>query len=272
MNRPLLLRVLPVSLRIPVWSRLYRRNQPRWAPLYHQSRLAYAPHIKMELVPGCAISDCLAFTGVYEPALTRKVVQFAKSGGTLIDVGANLGYFALLWAAANPKNKCIAFEASPRILEILRRNIRQNGLESQVDVISSAAGKAQGKLQFDLGPSSQTGWGGFASDDTPNTTEVDVVRIDEVIKEDQPITLLKVDIEGADTWALMGCERLLKAKVVQRVWFEQNKPRMRSLGIPLDAAQNYLRSVGYVSHPQGDASGELVDWFAVPEHHPAAGS
>jgi FkbM family methyltransferase len=216
----------------------------------------------MELVPGDVISDCIAFTGIYELELTRRVTQLARAGGTFIDVGANLGYFALLWAAADPNNKCIAFEASPRNLDILRRNISRNGFESQIELVPVAAGREAGKLRFDIGPAEQTGWGGFAA--TGGGIEVDVVRVDEAVGSSEPIALLKVDIEGADAWALMGCERLLKTRVIREVWFEQNKPRIRALGIPLDAAQDYLSSVGYIPRPQGDASGELVEWFAVP--------
>jgi hypothetical protein len=80
-----------------------------------------------------------------------------------------------------------------------------------------------------------------------------------------------VDIEGADTWALTGCERLLRRRLVREVWYEQNKPRMRALGIPLDAAQDYLRSVGYEPSPHGDPAEEMVEWSAVPRGGEQAG-
>jgi FkbM family methyltransferase len=218
----------------------------------------------MELVPGDVISDCIAFTGVYEPVLTRRVSHLAQAGGTLVEVGANLGYFALLWVAANPKNKCIAFEASPRNIDILRRNIQANGFESQVELHPVAAGAAAGKLRFDSGPIEQTGWGGFAPAGSSAGIDVDVVRVDEVVQGTNPIALLKVDIEGADAWAIMGCERLLRARAIREVWYEQNKPRIRALGISLDAAEDYLKSVGYLPRPESDLSGELVEWSAVP--------
>src|SRR6266567_5214739 len=264
MNRPLILRLLPDRLRIAAWARLYRGSHSRWTPLYQRAVLRYAPRVSMELVPGDVISDCIAFTGVYELPLTRRVSELAGIGGTLVEVGANLGYFALLWAAADPENKCIAFEASPRNVEILRRNISRNGFGSQVEVLPVAAGKVPGKLRFDPGPIEQTGWGGFVTGDAAGVIEVDVVRVDEVVPSAKSIALLKVDIEGADAWALMGCERLLKARAVREVWFEQNKPRIRSLGIPLDAAQDYLRSVGYLPRPLGNESDELVEWSAAP--------
>ncbi len=265
MNRPFVLRLLPDRLRVAVWARLYRTRHAHWLPLYKNAGLRYAPQVGMELLPGDWLSDCIAFTGVYEPALTRRVVELGRRGGTLIDVGANLGYFAMLWAAANPANKCVAFEASPRNIDILRRNIRHNGFESQIELVPFAAGHTPGKLHFDPGPLEQTGWGGFAVNGQHGTIEVEVVRVDDVVRSNSPISLLKVDVEGADAWALMGCERLLRSQAIQEVWYEQNKPRIRTLGIPLEAAQDYLRSVGYVTRPQDDATSELVEWSAVPD-------
>lgn len=217
----------------------------------------------MQLIPGDLISDSIAMTGVHEPAFTKHLLKRAKAGGVLIDVGANLGYFTLLWLAANPENRCIAFEASPRNIEILRRNVNQNGFENRVQIIACGAGQAAGRMHFDLGPVDQTGWGGFSRESTG--VEVDVVRVDEIVAADEPVALLKVDIEGADAWALMGCEKLLKMKIINEIWFEQNKPRMNALGLDENAAQEYLRSVGYSATAMSDASAELVDWIAVPD-------
>lgn len=255
--------MVPDRLCIAIWARLYRSQQKHWLPLYKSATLRHVPLVSMELVPGDIISDCIAFTGVYEPVLTRRLVELARQGGTLVDIGANLGYFALIWAACNPANKCIAFEASPRNVDILRRNVDQNQRQRQITVVPSPAGAAPGKLRFDIGPADQTGWGGLTLEENDRCIEVDVVRVDEVISSDDPIALLKVDIEGADTWALMGCDRFLRAGVVREIWYEQNKPRMAALGIPLDAAQEYLRSVGYVATPHNDLTAELVEWSAV---------
>ena len=262
MPRPLLLRALPASLRLRAWSRFYRGQHSRWPSLYRRASLAYAPGVRMDLVPGDAISDPIAFTGVYELEVTRRVVALAKQGGLMVDVGANLGYFSLLWAAANPSNLAIAVEASPRNLDFLIRNVNSN--KSHVTILPYAAGHTKGKAFFELGPTDQTGWGGLVNEKHAGQVEVDVLRLDDVLSGKKPISLLKIDIEGADTWALMGCERLLRAKNINEIWFEQNKTRMKALGIAENEAQDYLHSVGYTARPLTDPSADLVEWMAVP--------
>jgi FkbM family methyltransferase len=218
----------------------------------------------MALIPGDVISDSIAFTGIYELRHSRRLVNIARRGGMMIDIGANLGYFSLLWAASARGNRCLAFEASPRVAELLSRNVARNSLASQVQVFPQAVGKEAGSQSFDVGPEEQSGWGGLVATPTGNTITVNVVKVGDVVQPIDDIALLKIDVEGADTWALMGCERLLSARRIKQVWFEQNKPRMRRLGIGESEAEKFLQSCGYKVQPESDPSGELVDWLAFP--------
>jgi FkbM family methyltransferase len=263
MNRPLLLQFAPERVRTTIWSRLYRNQSDKWLPLYQAASLQYSPLVAMELVPGDIISDQIAFTGIYELGLTRRVAKLAAQGGTLVDIGANLGYFPLIWVGCNPANSCIAFEPSPRNIDILRRNVKHNHFARHITLMPLAAGAEGGKMSFDTGPVEQTGWGGLIREPSERCIEVDVVRVDNVLRSNDPISLLKVDTEGADLWALMGCERLLKAGIVNEIWYEENKPRMAALGIVPGATEDYLRSVGYNPTPHGDRSAETVEYFAV---------
>lgn len=263
-KRPLLLRALPERLAIAVWSRAYRGRHAAWVELYQAAELRYASGVTMGLRPGDVISDCIAFTGLYERSLTQRVSTLARAGGTMIEVGANVGYFSLLWASARKSNRCIAFEASPGIIEMLRSNVSRNGFEDRIEVVPMAAGAASGRLAFDVGPTDQTGWGGFAAKAGTSTIDVEVVTLDDYVAFNKPIALLKIDAEGADTWVLEGSERLLEGQIVKEVWYEQNKPRMRALGISNDAAQTYLRRLGYDVTPRSDISHEVVEWSATP--------
>ena len=256
------MRVLPECLKTSAWARVYHASAGEWSHLFRDAPLRFAPNATMDLIPGDLISSSIAFTGFYELQLSRHVRTLARRGGTMIDVGANLGYFSLLWAAANDRNRCLAFEASPRVVDLLRNNLQKNHLESRVEVFPFAAGRERGRLDFHLGPPDQTGWGGF-SPPTSETVSVDVVRVDDLVPA-EPIALLKVDAEGADTWVLTGCEKLLEKRLIGSICFEQNRPRMRHLGIADGEAEKFLRSVGYVASPRGDPARDGVEWFAAP--------
>lgn len=218
-----------------------------------------------DLLPGDVISDSIALTGMYELAASLRTVELGRQGGLLVDAGANLGYFSLLWAAANPANKVIAIEASPRNLPLLGRNVEYNRLAGQVDIVPAAVGRAAGKLQFNLGPPDQTGWGGVVKGDSdPDCVTVDVKRIDDLVADGKYVDLLKIDIEGADTWALMGCEELLRERRIGEVWFEENQSRMGALGIGRAEALEFLASVGYEATVVDASTQGIIEWRAFP--------
>jgi FkbM family methyltransferase len=264
MRRPLS-RWLPPRLRERAYYRYYHRRHARWRPLFSAARLFYAPRVRMfDLVPGDVISGCIAFTGFYERELSERIVRLAQSGGVLVDVGANLGYFSLLWCASHPSARAVAFEASPRNVALFRQNVERNGLEDRITIVAKAASDELGTVRFALGPSDQTGWGGIAARGDAETISVPAVRIDHELAE-ETIEVLKVDVEGADTLVLYGCEALLRRCRIRTIFFEQNTDRMASLGIAQGAAQAFLRSCRYSCLPINDNASE---WIARAETSP----
>jgi FkbM family methyltransferase len=201
----------------------------------------------MDLSPEDEGHSAIAFTGEYEHDLTLDLLKFAALGGLLVDVGANYGYFSLLWAARRQENRVIAFEASPRNHAALERNVRTNGFEPRISVRKEAVGKETGKMLFDLGPPDQTGWGGLSLAPTTAVEQVcvRVVKLDDQLADVSRIDVMKIDIEGADTWAIAGAENLLREKRIKHLFFEQNRFRLQQLGIDEQEAPALLRRHGY---------------------------
>ena len=259
-------RLVAALLPEPVKAFLRRRAI---APLSERFRsyrgvpLRHAPQARMDLVRGDGISDAIAAHGVWEPDVSRELVALAAGGGTFVQVGANLGYFPILWAAARPDNTAYAFEPVERNVSLLRRNVRQSGLADRVHVLPVAAGGKTEIARFDDGPAEQTGWGGLASGSGPSGTSVVVVRLDDLFP-DRVIDVLMIDTEGADTWVLAGCERMLREKRVRALYYEQNKPRMRLLGITEGESERFLESVGYKPVRMSDPAADVAEWRAAP--------
>ena len=259
MIQPIILRWLPKHLRSISYSRFFSKRHAHWLRLFDSAPLTYAVGIRMHgLIPGDIISGHIAFNGYYELQLTREITQIAARGGLLVDVGANMGYFSFLWAAASQDNRIIALEASPKVADILRNNIEINGLSDRITLFEKAALDCAGTVKFDVGPSSQTGWGGVAPDGSQGI-EVEAVRLDALLKG-QDIAVLKIDVEGADELVLRGCEELLRTGRIAVIFFEENALRKQDLGIKSDDINKWLADFGYNVRP---FNRECTEWVAT---------
>ena len=262
MNRPLLTRLMPNSLKASLYYRHYRQRHHEWPHLFKVAPLAFCSHVCMhDLVLSDVIAGNIAFNGFYELDLTQHIARHAVRGGLLVDVGANMGYFSLLWAGTNPANRVVAFEVAPRNLALFQNNVEKNGLQDRVRLVPKAAGDRSGAITFDTGPADQTGWGGIVHAASASTITVPLVRVDQQLP-DTDIEVLKIDVEGADTWVLYGCEALLRARRIKTIYFEQFAQRMEALGIAQGAAQKFLADLGYEYHPLGD---DQEEWTAFPK-------
>jgi FkbM family methyltransferase len=114
---------------------------------------------------------------------------------TVLDVGANAGYFTLLFSRA--VGAVFAFEPDPQNLVHLRRNITLNHRDN-VSIIAAAVTDKEGVARFRPDAS----MGSICSDGPLSVT---TCRIDEFPTPD----FVKMDIEGGELLALQGAQRTL---------------------------------------------------------------
>jgi len=82
---------------------------------------------------------------VKEDATTEFVKSFLRPGMTLVDVGANVGYFTLL--AASLGASVVACEPTPAVVKRLQENIALGGFD-RVTVVNAAVADKRGTLHF----------------------------------------------------------------------------------------------------------------------------
>jgi FkbM family methyltransferase len=150
------------------------------------------------------------YANSYERHEREILSQIVRPGMTMLDVGANIGYYTCLFATAlGPSGRVIAFEPTPPIYERLQAHIAKNHLESSVTCCNQALGAAPGEASlyvFDEGG----GYNSFgpvrsASSETPKV-KVNLITLDAVlagIRESAPFGI-KIDVEGYEFQVLQG--------------------------------------------------------------------
>jgi FkbM family methyltransferase len=147
--------------------------------------------------------------GNLESAVQEAMVRHLGDGGVFYDIGANVGFFAVLGAhlAGLQSGHVYAFEAAPDNADAIRVNAALNGI-GNVTVIGKAvsASSGRGRLQVvdDQSWSKLEDYGEHPY--TERVIEVDLVSIDELLAagELRPPTLVKIDVEGAELAVIEG--------------------------------------------------------------------
>jgi FkbM family methyltransferase len=146
---------------------------------------------------------------LFNPEYNREELDFLRAntplGGVFVDVGANVGTYALVLARhVGPDGKVIAVEPHPVTHARLKFNDKASG-NTQTRLVAAAAGPADGELMIEtdgdnLGASHiVTGTAGA------NAIKVPSLRLQRILEESgvAKVDALKIDIEGFEDRALV---------------------------------------------------------------------
>ena len=90
----------------------------------------------------------LSFNGVYEPCETEFVMNEIKKGDVVLDIGANIGYYTLIFARlVGEEGKVFAFEPDPENFALLKKNVEINGYHNVV-LVQKAISNKTGKIRL----------------------------------------------------------------------------------------------------------------------------
>ncbi|MDQ6826486.1 MAG: FkbM family methyltransferase [Candidatus Eremiobacteraeota bacterium] len=156
------------------------------------------------------ISTTIVLTGRWEnheATFFRKVV---RPGDFILDVGAHVGYFTtLLGSLAGAQGRVAALEPDPENAKLLRTNVAAAGLDSVVRVHEAGAGAARDRLVLYKNPTNRGDHHTYDDNTDGKRTvraqiPVDIVTIDEIVRDWTKVDLIKMDIQGYEGRALKG--------------------------------------------------------------------
>ena len=212
--------------------------------------------------------QALMLLGLFEPELVDCVRSHARPGSIVLDCGANMGYIALHAArAVGPGGAVEAFECDQRLVAKLRDHARIN--DSPINVRELAVWNRSGPIDFHL--SGRPGWSSLqqGAADEAGETEVMAVTLDDHLAargiDPARISLIKLDIEGAEPEALEGASSLLDEGSPSLV-IEIDADRSRRLGKDPAGIFDRLGERGYraVEMVGGRSADPMTDSLARP--------
>ncbi len=256
------------SARMPAWIHLSSwavRRLPfgRYRAAAWLARFSDRPFVARssreagEFLFWCDLRDAIArevcFSGEYEPQETRVASAILRPGMTVVDVGANWGYFTLLAARrVLPGGRVLAIEPEPRLFRQLEQNVALNALEGvELVAVAAAAGERMLALEeYDY----RSGNRGLSRITPPGpaehttTTAVRGESVDAIVSRTpgvDSVDLIKIDVEGYEHQVLAGMRSGLWAHRYRRVLIELHPALLATHGAQAEDCCAMLATAGY---------------------------
>lgn len=167
------------------------------------------------------ISKDLAMDGIREPESTEEIKRIVKPGSTVVEVGANIGYYALMESLlAGKTGRIYALEPSPSNFNTLKKNIKLNSI-ANITLFQLAIGDKKGIVKMNISPHSNlNSLVAQKNRRILKTINVNVTTLDIFLKNKKYPDFIRMDVEGYEYNIIKGMKNTLKSKKPLKLFIE----------------------------------------------------
>lgn len=145
----------------------------------------------------------------YEPHVSQIFKKVLKHGMSVLDIGANIGYFSMLSASiVGEKGLVTSVEPNMKNVLLIELNKRSNNFHN-IQIVQAAANNKNDilvlKNEYSNGTCSSLP---NSNSDLFDLETVGSLRLDDIVKS--KIDLIKIDVEGSELLALLGSINIIK--------------------------------------------------------------
>ena len=211
----------------------------------------------------------LYLNGIREPKATRYLQTILRPDWTVVDIGANIGYYAL--QEARVVRNVIAIEPTPESHRTLVVNIGLNEYMN-IETWQMAIGDYNGRAGFEI--SRACNWNSVSPASVRGASlhggdmQVQIIRLDELLNG-RWVNYVRMDVEGYELHVLKGMERILRDKK-PGLFIEVHRDKLKDYGSSQRELLEYLAGFGYGIEKafimgRESVSGPLNDLLADPD-------
>lgn len=184
-------------------------------------------------------SHRLSTYGFYEPFETELVKKEVKKGDVVLDIGACIGYYTLIFAKLVGENgKVFAFEPDPNNFALLKKNAEINDYQNII-LVNKAVSNETWITKLYLSKNNIKSHKIHKFKSSNKFIEIESVSLDDYFKDyKRNINLIKMDIEGAEFHAIEGMSLILQKNKDIRVLTEFGPKYLKEFGIK---PEKYIR-------------------------------
>jgi FkbM family methyltransferase len=184
-------------------------------------RLGIIPHMvraqgaRFLVDPSDFIDRCIAHFGMWDEVQLEELAALARRRrvDVFLDIGANTGFYSIMFAIKNLAERIVAFEPDPGNFARLMANLKANQLTRRIEAVALALGDADGEVTLYEGARYNRGESTIVvPEQTPQevTFRVRQARFDDLYAIAGKTMIVKMDVEGYEFHTLAGMERTLR--------------------------------------------------------------
>ncbi|KJR40614.1 FkbM family methyltransferase [Candidatus Magnetoovum chiemensis] len=183
---------------------------------------------------------------VYEPLTTKVLKELINEKDVILDMGANIGYYTLIFAkCTGNKGKVFAFEPQCDNFNILKQNVLLNGL-SNVIVENYALSDIEQERNLFLCTANSAMHSIYPQDYCYSAVKTKCISIDDYFKDSQmEINFAKIDIEGAEYFAIKGMQSIINNNENIKLCIEFSPYCLKTAGIESKDLLYLLQNIGF---------------------------
>ena len=158
----------------------------------------------------------IAREGRYERELTKLCSNLIDRNRDIVDVGANIGLYSVLFAKTAPASRVLAVEPVPAAYERLLKNTKRNDVDTSIVSYNGAVGAETGQMQIKVidGQEEYSTLGMMAHPSTRGREwrqqAVPLTTLDQLVQQHQlDPGFVKIDVEGFEHLVLRGASKTL---------------------------------------------------------------
>lgn len=202
------------------------------------------------------ISSYLHSGRYYEPDVSTTLIRLVREGDSIVDVGANAGFFSVLLGALTGKSgQVLSIEPGAHNLSRLKNNLSLNGF-SHVTVSDRPVTDKEGEVSFFINSDDSGGnalWdprqfpGNRKTSENPIAHTLSATTLERAVADAglRVPRLIKIDTEGAEQRILEGAGSLIRDRKVPYVVAELHEFGLNQMGCSQASLRAVMEGHGY---------------------------
>lgn len=174
------------------------------------------------------------YFGAFENSEINLINEILPEDAICLDVGANIGYYALNIVKSKKNAQVYCFEPDPTVFEKLNINLSLNEESKRIKCFDIALSDSETIKNFYQSDDQHSGCGSInvIPNQNSNVIEVKTLTLDSFLYRNNlnKVDFIKIDIEGHEFSLLQGAVLSLKVKAIKYILIEFNGEKLKTLG------------------------------------------